>query len=95
MQLTSIIAIYALFWVISAFLMLPVGIRTPDETGEKLVPGQADSAPSNFRPRRLMLYATILSILLFGLFYFNYRYGWITVHDIDITELFGPHEQAD
>ena len=92
MQLTSIIAIYALFWVISAFVMLPVGIRTPDETGEDLIPGQADSAPTNFRPRKLALYATILSLVIFGLFYLNYQRGWITVRDIDLAEIFHPHK---
>ncbi|MGE4411179.1 MAG: DUF1467 family protein [Sphingomonadales bacterium] len=90
MQITSIIAIYALFWVMSAFLMLPVGIRTPDETGEQILSGQAESAPSNFRPGRLILRATLLSILLFGLFYLNYQQGWITVRDIDIAARLHP-----
>ena len=85
MQLTSILAIYLLFWVVSAFLLLPIGVRTPDETGEALVPGQATSAPSNFRPRRLALMATALSLVLFGLFYANYVEGWITVDDINIV----------
>ena len=46
MNLYAIVAIYFLFWVMSAFFVLPFGIRTPDETGEELVPGQASSAPS-------------------------------------------------
>ena len=33
MKLTSIIAIYALFWVMSAFMVLPFGVRTHDEAG--------------------------------------------------------------
>ena len=37
MNLYAIFAIYVLFWVISAFIMLPFGIRTPDETGEQLL----------------------------------------------------------
>ncbi len=75
----AIFAIYLLFWVISAFIMLPLGIRTPDETGEIMVKGQADSAPSNFRPGIVALRATILATLLFGLYYANYVEGWITV----------------
>jgi len=85
MNLFAICAIYFLFWVMSALLMLPFGVRTPDETGETLVPGQADSAPGNFRPRRVLFRATVLATILFGLFYFNYVYGWIGVEDIDIT----------
>lgn len=33
MKWTSILAIYALFWVLSAFLVMPFGLRTHDEAG--------------------------------------------------------------
>ncbi|WP_420143235.1 DUF1467 family protein [Sphingobium sp.] len=75
----AIFAIYFLMWVISAFIMLPFGIRTPDETGEALLKGQADSAPSNFRPMVVVLRATILATLFFGLYYANYVQGWLTL----------------
>ncbi|SCW68501.1 Predicted secreted protein [Sphingobium faniae] len=78
----AIFAIYALFWVISAFIVLPFGIRTPDETGEVLREGQADSAPSNFRPRVVVLRATILSAVLCGLYYANYVEGWLTLEQL-------------
>lgn len=79
MNLYAILAIYFLMWVISAFIMLPFGIRTPDETGEILLKGQADSAPSNFRPGLVMLRATILATIMFGLYYANYVQGWVTL----------------
>lgn len=80
---TSIVAIYALFWTLSAFLCLPFG-RAGDGTDVPKVPGQADSAPSNFRPGRVIMRATILSAVLCGLFVANYSFGWIEVEDIDI-----------
>ena len=83
MQITSIAAIYFLFWVMSAFIMLPFGVRTADEAGVKKVPGQADSAPVNFRPGRLALRATVAAIVLTALFAANFSYGWITAADID------------
>jgi predicted secreted protein len=82
MQAVSALAIYLLFWVMSAFLVLPFGLKTPDETGEALVPGQAQSAPGNFRPGRVALRATALSAVLFTAFMLNYHYGWLTVADI-------------
>lgn len=85
MRITSIIAIYCLFWVLSAFLVLPFGVRTDDEAGSAKVPGQADSAPAHFNPRRIALRATVVSIVLFGLFYLNYENGWITTRDLDVT----------
>ncbi len=84
MKITSIIAIYALFWVLSAFLVMPFGLRTPDETGDATMPGHADSAPVNFNPRRITKRATILALILFGLFYANYFYGWISAADFDL-----------
>jgi predicted secreted protein len=84
MRLTSIIAIYSLFWVLSAFLVMPFGVRTHDELGEAKVPGQADSAPARFRPAVIMLRATILAAGLFGLYYLNYVQGWVSVEDLDL-----------
>ncbi|GGD46221.1 DUF1467 family protein [Croceicoccus pelagius] len=83
MQWTSVLAIYLLFWVMSAFIVMPFGIRTHREAGEELVPGQADSAPSNFRPGRVAIRATILAAILCALFYANYVNGWITVADLN------------
>ena len=87
MKWTSILAIYALFWVMSAFLLLPFGVRTHDEAGIAKVPGQADSAPANFRPGRVALRATVLAAALCALYVANYVYGWVTPKDL---YLFGP-----
>lgn len=92
MQWTSIIAIYFLLWILSAFIFLPFGIKTHDEAGIAKIPGQADSAPANFRPGRVALRATILSAVLCALYIANYHFGWITVQDID---LLGPPPAAD
>lgn len=79
----SILAIYLLFWVMSFFLVIPFGVRTDEEAGVEHVPGHADSAPHRFSFARAALRATILSALLFGLFYLNYRYGWLSVDMLD------------
>lgn len=77
MKWTSIVAIYLLFWVMSAFLVMPFGIKNAYEAGEPLVPGQSDGAPANFNPKRILIRTTILSVILFGAYYFNYVNGWI------------------
>lgn len=96
MQWTSILAIYFLFWVMTAFVMLPFGVRTAEEAGEAKVPGQADSAPVNFRPKRLIVRATLIAVALTTLYVLNYEYGWVTVEDIDILpeppSQFGPRD---
>ena len=84
MQITSIAAIYFLFFVMSAFVMLPFGVRTADDVGEAKVPGQADSAPVNFQPGKVAARASVIAALATALFVANYHYAWITVADIDI-----------
>ena len=84
MQLTSMTAIYILFWVISAFVILPLGIRSHQELDLDMVEGQADGAPGNFRPLRVVLLTTLLATTLFGLFYLNYLYGWLTIDHLDV-----------
>ena len=83
MKLTSILAIYVLFWTLCLFLVMPWHVRTAEEVGEKVELGHADSAPHRFPAAKIALRTTLLSLLMFGLFYANYVYGWITVDDID------------
>lgn len=83
MQLTSIAAIYLLFWMMSLFFVLPFGVRTAEEEGAELLPGHAESAPHRFSFGRVALRATILSAVLFGIFYANYTFGWIGAEELD------------
>ncbi len=88
MKLTSMIAIYALFWVMAAIFMLPFGVRTHDEAGLPKVPGQAQSAPAHFNPRKIARRASVLGLVFFALYYINYINGWIVPEDLDITRWF-------
>lgn len=83
MRWTSILAIYVLFWTLSLFLVLPFGVRTAEEAGEAAQPGHAESAPNVFNFGRVAVRTTIVSAILFGVYYANYVYGWIEVADLD------------
>ena len=83
MQLSSIIAIYFLFFAASAFLLLPFGVKTDEEVGAQKIPGQADSAPHRFDVKRHLLKAALLGLVLFALYYANWTYGWVTPDDLD------------
>ena len=78
MQIQSVIAIYFLFWVLSVFVVLPFGMKTADEAGVAKVPGQAESAPVRFSLGAVAIRATVVSAVLFGVFYANWQYGWVT-----------------
>ncbi len=86
MAWTSILAIYFLIWVMCAFIMLPFGVKTAEELGMENIPGQAESAPANFRPSKIIIRASIAAALLTGLWVLNYQNGWIGVDVIDIFE---------
>lgn len=83
MKLQSLLAIYVLFWTMSLFVVLPFGVRTPEEEGVECPPGHAPSAPYSFSFGRAALRATIVSAVAFALFYANYVYGWVTVDMLD------------
>jgi predicted secreted protein len=83
MTVGSIVAIYLLFFVAGAFLLLPFGVKTDEEAGTPKVPGQADSAPHRFDLPRHLLKAALLALLLFAFYYANWTYGWIKVEDLD------------
>jgi len=83
MKLGSILAVYFLFWVASAFLLLPFGVRTDEEVGAQKVPGQADSAPHRFDVAGHCLKATVVAAVLFALYYANWHFGWIGAEDLD------------
>ena len=81
------VAIYALFWAFSVFLVLPFGVRTGREVGADHVPGTAESAPHEFRAKRIAWRVTIVATLLFLLFLLNYRYGWVTQQTLTFFNL--------
>jgi len=83
MNLSSIIAIYCLFFAGSAFILLPFGVKTTEEAGGEKVPGQAESAPHRFDLKRHLLKAAVVAGLLFALYYANWTYGWVTPEDLD------------
>jgi predicted secreted protein len=88
MTLPSIIAIYFLFFVASAFLLLSVGVKTDEELGNPLVPGQAESAPTGFNLPRHLLISAVFGGYLFGLYYANWTHGWITPEHLDLYQWF-------
>lgn len=83
MAVSSIVAIYFLFFAFSAFILLPFGVRTDEEAGTPKVAGQADSAPHRFNLKRHLLKSALLGLALFALYYANWTYGWVTPDDLD------------
>lgn len=89
----SILAIYILVWIFVAFVMLPFGVRTHEEMGMELTPGQAESAPANFRPGRLLLRAAAIAAVLTVIWVLNWEQGWVTRESFEF--LLPPGQRGD
>ena len=85
MRWYSLVAIYFLFWAFSVFFVLPFGVKTTEEAGGDRVPGQAESAPHEFRVGRTVIRVTIVATVAFSIFLLNYHYGWVTPHTLDFS----------
>jgi predicted secreted protein len=66
---------------------LPFGVKTADEAGVARIPGQAESAPHEFRAGRIALRVTIVATVLWGLFLLNYLYGWVSADALNFANL--------
>lgn len=78
----SIVAIWLLIWFLTLFAVLPFGVRTSHEAGHELVPGQADSAPTEPMIWRKLVWTTAIATLLMAVFWANYINGWVVLDDI-------------
>ncbi len=94
MQPGSALAIYLLFWMLTLFAVLPFGVRTSDESGQAKVTGEADSAPHSPMILKKFAWTTLISAVLFGLFWANYVNGWVGLEDIPGWERAGPYASA-
>jgi predicted secreted protein len=86
----SALAVYFLVFVFTAFLMLPIGVRTDEEVGAPRVAGQAESAPHRFDLKRHLAWSALVSVGVFALFYANWVQGWVTADSFDFYHQDAP-----
>ncbi|MGC1711020.1 MAG: DUF1467 family protein [Methyloceanibacter sp.] len=82
MSLFFAVSMYLVIWWIVLFAMLPIGVRTSEEEGEKVVPGAVESAPHvpNLLPK--MVATTVVSSIVFAALYVIIVHHVITLDDI-------------
>ena len=90
MSLAFALAIYFIIWWIVLFAMLPIGVRTSEEAGEKASPGNAESAPHmpNLLPK--MLATTVVSSIIFAALYAIIVHQVFTLDDIPFFPRYEP-----
>jgi predicted secreted protein len=82
MTLAFALALYFIIWWVVLFAMLPIGVRTSEEAGEKASPGTAESAPHmpNLLPK--MVATTVVSSIIFAALYAVIVHRVIALDDI-------------
>jgi predicted secreted protein len=78
---TTAIAVYFLIWWVVLFAVLPWRVRSQHESGE-FPPGTDPGAPVIPLLRQKLIWTTLVSTVVFGLFYANYVYRLITLDDL-------------
>jgi predicted secreted protein len=75
---------FIMIYMVMLFCVLPIGVKTSQEAGEEMLPGQADSAPANPRLGFKFLLTFLISSVIFGIYYVIGYYDLL-----DVTDLFG------
>lgn len=78
LPLASHVVVYVIAWWLILFTLLPVGVKTHEESGEDRPDGTADSAPVNPGIKWKMLVATAGAFVVWGIFLLIASLGLIT-----------------
>ena len=70
MGITGSIIVYVLIWWIIFFSVLPVGIKSKNETFKETIEGIDPGAPNNPRIAKKFLITTIITTIIFILIYY-------------------------
>lgn len=74
-------AVFFIMWWVVLFVMLPIGLRTQEEDGEVTL-GTVSSAPRGPHMLRVFLRTTIVTGVVFGLYYIAVSHYGFSFDDI-------------
>jgi predicted secreted protein len=77
MSILSALAIYFVIWWTVLFVVLPFGVRRPDD--DEVIPGNDPGAPVAARLGLKLFWNSVLSAVIFAIFVVVYRSGVITI----------------
>ena len=82
MSVTGGIVAFAVIWFVCLLLILPRGLTTQAEAGE-VEPGTPEGAPSAFHFGRKALWTTLVTIVLWAVFFAILEFELLTMKDFD------------
>ena len=79
MSIVTGILVYVIIWWLVFFMMLPIGVKSHDETGEDVVDGTHSSAPVKPDMLRKALTTSLIAAVLLFIFYLILQYDIISL----------------
>jgi predicted secreted protein len=83
----TIAAIYFIVWWIVLFAVLPFGVRSAEESGEEVTPGNDPGAPVLHGLLAKVMWTTVIATVVCGGFYYVYVNRLVSLDDL--ASLFG------
>ena len=93
MSIVSAIVLYAVVWFLSLFVMLPIGLQTQGDDGNRLVGTHAGSPTSAFSMKKKVRQTTMVAVPIWIVLVLIILFSGITVRDIDMFNRM-PEERA-
>ena len=81
MTYVSALAVYFILWWMVLFAVLPFGLKTQDDEGERVL-GTVSSAPRGPHVLRAMVLTTVISLVIFAVLAVLTRYYGLSIDDI-------------
>lgn len=81
MSITSGFVLFAIFWFLSLYTILPLFVRSQDEVGE-VEPGTPASAPDEPLMKKKLIWTTVAATVLWIIAFIVIDFRLITVDDI-------------
>ena len=88
MSIFSAIALLAVIWFMTLFVILPLNLTTQDEAGTR-VRGTMGSSPVEPRLKRKFILTSIIALVLWLMIVGAILSSWITMDDFDLYHRFG------
>ena len=81
MTITGAIVLFAVFWFLALYMILPLFVRSQEEAGE-VEPGTSAGAPDQPLMKKKLIWTTIAAILLWIVAFAIIESGVISIEDI-------------
>lgn len=89
MTISAAIVLFAVYWFMMLFVILPLGLKSQEEAGS-VVPGTPPSAPADPMLRRKLFWVTVIAVALWIPTCLIILSGIFTVQDFDIFGRMSP-----